>query len=150
MRQGDSCGTAVCGAWPMPPRSLARCCAVNRPVWSSRRKLIVKRRGEHGAGHSTNSLPSHIVELDEERKAAMVSNLLVVLTSTGLFSPWSMPERSIRMTDRKSFLLRLNPTLHRVLERWASDEFRSLNSQKLDLGVEAPHIVRRPSLQGPV
>jgi hypothetical protein len=33
------------------------------------------------------------------------------------------------MTDRKSFLLRLNPKLHRVLERWASDEFRSLNSQ---------------------
>ena len=33
------------------------------------------------------------------------------------------------MTERKSFLLRLNPTLHRVLERWAADDLRSLNSQ---------------------
>ena len=41
------------------------------------------------------------------------------------------------MTDRKSFLLRLNPTLHRVLERWASDEFRSLNSQIEYLLMEA-------------
>lgn len=41
------------------------------------------------------------------------------------------------MTDRKSFLLRLNPKLHRVLERWASDEFRSLNSQIEYLLMEA-------------
>ena len=41
------------------------------------------------------------------------------------------------MTDRKSFLLRLNPKLHRVLERWASDEFRSLNSQIEYLLLEA-------------
>jgi hypothetical protein len=33
------------------------------------------------------------------------------------------------MTDRKSFLLRLNPRLHRVLERWAAEDLRSLNSQ---------------------
>jgi hypothetical protein len=33
--------------------------------------------------------------------------------------------------------LRLNPTLHRVLERWASDEFRSLNSQIEYLLMEA-------------
>ena len=41
------------------------------------------------------------------------------------------------MTDRKSFLLRLNPRLHRVLERWASDDFRSLNSQIEYLLMEA-------------
>jgi len=33
------------------------------------------------------------------------------------------------MTDRKSFLLRLNPRLHRVLEQWANDDMRSLNAQ---------------------
>ena len=33
------------------------------------------------------------------------------------------------MTERKSFLLRLSPRLHRVLERWAADEMRSLNAQ---------------------
>jgi hypothetical protein len=33
------------------------------------------------------------------------------------------------MTDRKSFLLRLNPRLHRVLELWAADDMRSLNAQ---------------------
>jgi len=33
------------------------------------------------------------------------------------------------MTDRKSFLLRLNPRLHRVLEKWAADDMRSLNAQ---------------------
>ncbi|HEY7564821.1 MAG TPA: hypothetical protein VIA81_07855 [Acidimicrobiia bacterium] len=31
--------------------------------------------------------------------------------------------------ERKSFLLRLNPKLHRVLEKWASDDMRSLNGQ---------------------
>ena len=33
------------------------------------------------------------------------------------------------MTERKSYLLRLSPRLHRVLERWAADEMRSLNAQ---------------------
>jgi hypothetical protein len=33
------------------------------------------------------------------------------------------------MTERKSFLLRLNPRLHRVLEQWAAAEMRSLNAQ---------------------
>jgi hypothetical protein len=33
------------------------------------------------------------------------------------------------MTDRKSFLLRLNPRIHRVLEQWAADDMRSLNAQ---------------------
>lgn len=41
------------------------------------------------------------------------------------------------MTDRKSFLLRINPKLHRVLERWAAEDLRSLNSQIEFLLVEA-------------
>jgi hypothetical protein len=41
------------------------------------------------------------------------------------------------MTDRKSFLLRINPRLHRVLERWAAEDLRSLNSQIEFLLVEA-------------
>ena len=31
--------------------------------------------------------------------------------------------------DRKSFLLRINPELWHELERWAQDEFRSVNGQ---------------------
>jgi len=31
--------------------------------------------------------------------------------------------------DRKRFLLRLNPSLHEALERWAADDLRSVNGQ---------------------
>ena len=31
--------------------------------------------------------------------------------------------------ERKPFLLRLDPTLHEALQRWAADELRSLNGQ---------------------
>ena len=30
--------------------------------------------------------------------------------------------------DRKAFLLRIDPKLHEKLQRWAKDEFRSLNA----------------------
>ena len=33
------------------------------------------------------------------------------------------------MTDRKAFLLRLDPAVHAALERWAADELRSVNAQ---------------------
>ena len=33
------------------------------------------------------------------------------------------------MRERKSFLLRIDPTLHEALERWAKDDLRSLNGQ---------------------
>jgi len=33
------------------------------------------------------------------------------------------------MEARKSFLLRMDPELWRELERWAQDEFRSVNGQ---------------------
>lgn len=33
------------------------------------------------------------------------------------------------MAKKKSFPLRINPELYEVLERWAADEFRSVNSQ---------------------
>ena len=33
------------------------------------------------------------------------------------------------MADRKAFLLRLDPAVHEALQRWADDEFRSLNAQ---------------------
>ena len=33
------------------------------------------------------------------------------------------------MADRKGFLLRIDPELHDALQRWASDELRSLNGQ---------------------
>jgi hypothetical protein len=33
------------------------------------------------------------------------------------------------MSERKPFLLRLDPKLHEALQRWADDELRSVNSQ---------------------
>lgn len=33
------------------------------------------------------------------------------------------------MAPRKSFLLRIDPQLHAVLEQWAADELRSVNAQ---------------------
>ncbi|MGI6513627.1 MAG: Arc family DNA-binding protein [Syntrophomonadaceae bacterium] len=33
------------------------------------------------------------------------------------------------MAKKKSFPLRINPELYEVIERWAADEFRSVNSQ---------------------
>ncbi len=33
------------------------------------------------------------------------------------------------MAERKSVLIRIDPALHESLQRWAADEFRSLNGQ---------------------
>ena len=33
------------------------------------------------------------------------------------------------MPEKKKFLLRIDPDLYTALERWASDEFRSVNAQ---------------------
>ncbi len=33
------------------------------------------------------------------------------------------------MTERKTFLLRLDPAVHEALHRWAADELRSVNGQ---------------------
>jgi hypothetical protein len=33
------------------------------------------------------------------------------------------------VAERKPFLLRLEPAVHRALQRWADDELRSLNGQ---------------------
>ena len=33
------------------------------------------------------------------------------------------------MAERKAFLLRLDPALYEALQKWAADEFRSLNGQ---------------------
>lgn len=33
------------------------------------------------------------------------------------------------MSERKPFLLRLDPAVHDALQRWAADELRSLNGQ---------------------
>lgn len=33
------------------------------------------------------------------------------------------------MSKKKSFVLRIDPAMHKALEKWAADEFRSLNGQ---------------------
>ena len=41
------------------------------------------------------------------------------------------------MAERKSFLLRINPELYAVLDKWAADELRSVNGQIEFLLLEA-------------
>ena len=52
------------------------------------------------------------------------------------------------MSERKSFLVRLDPGLHTALQRWAADDMRSLNAQiefLLRRAVqEAARVVREP------
>jgi hypothetical protein len=42
-----------------------------------------------------------------------------------------MPERSTKtpVAERKSFLLRIDPAVLDALQKWASDDLRSLNAQ---------------------
>jgi hypothetical protein len=38
-------------------------------------------------------------------------------------------DASTARAPRKPFLLRIDPALHEILERWAADELRSVNGQ---------------------
>ena len=70
------------------------------------------------------------VKLDEERKAAMVSNLLVVLFGERAASRWSTPERfTSRGLLRKTYPLRIDEEVLDGIRRWANDDLRSLNGQ---------------------
>ncbi len=51
------------------------------------------------------------------------------------------------MNKRKSFLLRMNPDLHREIEAWAQQELRSVNGQIEYLLKEA--VSRRRGTDGP-
>ncbi len=53
------------------------------------------------------------------------------------------------MADKKSFLLRLNPEVWKELERWAADDFRSVNGQIEFILSEAIRQRRRRKLAGP-
>ena len=33
------------------------------------------------------------------------------------------------MSDKKAIILRINPEISKLLEKWAADDFRSLNAQ---------------------
>jgi hypothetical protein len=33
------------------------------------------------------------------------------------------------LADKKNFILRLDPNIYKILEKWAADEFRSVNGQ---------------------
>ena len=50
------------------------------------------------------------------------------------------------MSERKRFLLRLDPALYTTLERWAADELRSVNAQiEMLLREQAQRAGRLPS-----
>jgi len=53
------------------------------------------------------------------------------------------------MADKKSFLLRLNPETWKELERWAADDFRSVNGQIEFILREAIQQRRRKKRPGP-
>ena len=72
-----------------------------------------------------------VVDLDEERKAQMVSNLLVVLCGDRAAQPvvntGTLYGRA--MAERKKLLLRLDPPVYDAVARWAADDLRSVNAQ---------------------
>ena len=74
---------------------------------------------------------SDLVELDTERKAAMVANLMVVLSGDHTPNSGDQHRRPLylAMPENKKFLLRLDPRLFDALSRWASDDMRSINAQ---------------------
>lgn len=37
--------------------------------------------------------------------------------------------KPFRMADKKSFVLRIDEDVYKLLEKWASDDFRSVNGQ---------------------
>ena len=69
-----------------------------------------------------------MVQLDEERKASMVSNLMVVLCGDQPPSPVVNTGSLYHVSERRQVLLRVDPAVHDALMRWANDEFRSLNA----------------------
>jgi hypothetical protein len=48
-----------------------------------------------------------------------------LVPSNAFLSPWNISG----MAERKAFLLRVDPEVLAALQRWASDELRSLNGQ---------------------
>jgi hypothetical protein len=44
-------------------------------------------------------------------------------------APGTVDPRETIMAERKSILLRLRPEIYAALQRWAADEFRSVNGQ---------------------
>ncbi|KAG1184065.1 hypothetical protein G6F35_015189 [Rhizopus arrhizus] len=66
-----------------------------------------------------------VVQLDEERKAHMVSNLLTVLCS----DRGTQPIVNAGSLEKKAYPLRINAEVLAAAQRWADDELRSLNAQ---------------------
>ena len=100
-----------------------------------------------------------VVTLDEERKAAMVSNLLVVLCSERSAQPivnaGTLYQSGGGVAERKPFLLRIDAGVLDALQRWASDDLRSVNGQIEYLLREAlrqagrePRPERKPGARG--
>ncbi len=53
------------------------------------------------------------------------------------------------MPERKRYLLRIDPRLYTVLERWAADDLRSVNAQMEQLLTEAARRAGRWPPPGP-
>ena len=122
--RSSRCGSPT---WPTPRRSPRRCCGGSRRTPSSRPAARIVEGAVGMVEMALDRLSEHgVVELDEERKASMVSNLLVVLCGDQPASPVVNAGSLYYVTARKEFLLRLDPAVHDALMRWADDELRSV------------------------
>ncbi len=73
-----------------------------------------------------------VVELDDERKAAMVSNLLVVLCGNRDAQPIVNSGSRTDGRAEKQIPLRLNAKLYDALAAWAEDDFRSAANGQIE------------------
>ena len=82
----------------------------------------------------------------------MVSNLLVVLCADQPASPVVNTGIALYVSrERKQVLLRIDPTVHDALARWAADEFRSLNAHiEMLLRRALDDAGRMPDRRGPM
>ena len=89
-------------------------------------------RGEHGGHGAERAGGKSVVHLDDERRAAMVSNLMVVLCGESEVHPVVNNRHALQLNRHgraQTFLLRIDPALWAELEAWAQDELRSVNGQ---------------------
>ena len=103
-----------------------------RPVRSSRHGKKSSRGQSAWSNRLWRIKPGTLSELDDERKAQMVSNLLVVLCSAAVPQTYREYRNDlltrISVSKKKSLLLRLDPKSMPPFKR-AADELRSVNAQ---------------------
>ena len=114
-RPASRCSRRASATSPTRPRSRARCCSASRRARSSpRARRSSRARSAWSRWRSTAARAKGIVELDDERRAAMVSNLLVVLCSDRHAQPVvNAPAARVTFRRLRRGLLRASPAVRR-------------------------------------